>query len=87
MLAAAGGLDQIGAPTAALMVTSRTGVVERIAAHVRLGPRSCARGSTFGDVGGRSMGHVCVSNADQWMEQFSVDVEEGSVGSVRRPAG
>src|SRR5581483_9476831 len=35
------------------------------------------RGSTFGRIGGRPMGmYTAVSNTDQWMRTFGVDVEE-----------
>ena len=45
----------------------------------RAAPRLLAslRGSTFGRIGGRPMGmYTAVSNPDQWMRQFGVDVEE-----------
>ena len=79
MLAAAGALDQIGRtygrawgdvsdPT----VFSRVDSYARAAAAVR-----SLQGSTFGRIGGRPMGmYTAVSNPDQWMDKFGVDVEE-----------
>jgi L-fucose isomerase len=79
MLAAGGALDQIGrrhargwgdasAPEVAELLdrTARAGAAAR-----RL------QGATFGRIGGRPMGmYTAVSNADQWMKQFGIDVEE-----------
>ena len=80
MLAAAGALDQIGRPTAGSGARSRDPAVAAAArgAHPRAATR-CRRSaeSTFGRIGGRSMGmYTAVSNPDQWMRQFGVDVEE-----------
>jgi L-fucose isomerase len=79
MLAAAGGLDQIG------RVYSRVwgdvpdpAVLERLESHSRAAKAvSSLQGSTFGRIGGRPMGmYTAVSNTDQWMAKFGVDVEE-----------
>jgi L-fucose isomerase len=79
MLAAAGALDQIG------RVHGRCcGEVEDpvVFASVERQIRAAEavqrlRGSTFGRIGGRPMGmYTAVSNPDQWMRQFGVDVEE-----------
>jgi L-fucose isomerase len=79
MLAAAGALDQIG------RVYSRAwGDIDDADVQLHLGAAIAAgaavgglRGSTFGRIGGRPMGmYTAVSNPDQWMRQFGVDVEE-----------
>ena len=79
MLAAAGGLDQIGrtygrawGDVSEPAVLSRLETYARAASAVR-----SLEGSTFGRIGGRPMGmYTAVSNTDQWMEKFGVDVEE-----------
>jgi len=79
MLAAAGGLDQIGRPYArAWGDVSDPAVLARLETHIRAAMAvSALKGSTFGRVGGRPMGmYTAVSNTDQWMEKFGVDVEE-----------
>jgi L-fucose/D-arabinose isomerase len=79
MLAAAGGLDQVGRVYGrAWGEIDGDGVLDRVETHVRAGAAvQCLRGSTFGRVGGRPMGmYTAVANADQWMRQFGVDVEE-----------
>jgi L-fucose isomerase len=79
MLAAGGALDQVGrshtrlcgrvgdpAIVAAISSTARAGqVVGRL------------RGARFGRIGGRPMGmYTAVSNSDQWLRKFGIDVEE-----------
>ena len=79
MLAAAGALDQIGRTYGrAYGNVSDPDVLARLEAHVRAGAAvRSLQGSTFGRVGGRPMGmYTAVSNPDQWMEKFGVDVEE-----------
>jgi L-fucose isomerase len=79
MLAAGGGLDQIGRRHArAWGSISDPGVRARVDAHVRAaGAVRALEGSTFGRIGGRPMGmYTAVSNTDQWMATFGVDVEE-----------
>src|SRR5918997_1779539 len=79
MLAAAGGLDQIGRPYGrAWGDVSDPAVMGRLETHIRAARAVRAlQGSTFGRIGGRPMGmYTAVSNADQWMEKFGVDVEE-----------
>ncbi|HET6173395.1 MAG TPA: L-fucose/L-arabinose isomerase family protein [Gaiellales bacterium] len=79
MLAAAGGLDQVGrryervwGDVAEAETARRLGAILRAAAAV-----SSLRGSTFGRIGGRSMGmYTAVSGTDDWMRRFGVDVEE-----------
>ena len=90
MLAAAGGLDQIGRTYGrAYGDVSEPAVVARLEAHVRAGAAVRAlQGSTFGRIGGRPMGmYTAVSNADQWMEQFGVDVEEIDQWELVRRSG
>jgi L-fucose/D-arabinose isomerase len=79
MLAAAGALDQIGrAHGRAWGGIEDPAVQARIDAHLRAAAATEGlRGQTFGRIGGRPMGmYTAVSNADQWMRQFGVDVEE-----------
>ena len=79
MLAAAGGLDQIGRVyTRAWGDVGDSAVRCRLDAAVRAGAAvSGLRGSTFGRIGGRPMGmYTAVANTDQWMRKFGVDVEE-----------
>jgi L-fucose/D-arabinose isomerase len=79
MLAAAGGLDQIGrAYGRAFGDISEPEVLARVEAHARAASAvQSLRGSTFGRIGGRPMGmYTAVSNPDRWMEKFGVDVEE-----------
>jgi L-fucose isomerase len=79
MLAAGGGLDQIG------VVHERVwGDVDDPAVLRRLDSLARAtaavnslRGSTFGRIGGRPMGmYTAVSSAETWMAKFGIDVEE-----------
>ncbi len=79
MLAAGGGLDQIGRRHSRVWGdTSDPEVIGRLsrianAAAVAQG----LRGSTFGRIGGRPMGmYTTVSNTDQWMSQFGIDIED-----------
>jgi L-fucose/D-arabinose isomerase len=79
MLAAAGALDQIGRSYGrAWGDVEDPAVWARIEMHIRAGAAvEDLRGSTFGRVGGRSMGmYTAVSNADRWIDQFGIDVEE-----------
>jgi L-fucose/D-arabinose isomerase len=79
MLAAGGGLDQIGrqherlfGDVADVAVRSRLdGLARAAAGATRL------RGSTFGRIGGRPMGmYTAVSPSDLWLSKFGIDVEE-----------
>lgn len=79
MLAAGGGLDQIGRTYARAWGDPRDPAVRaRLETSIRAGQAvSALRGATFGRIGGRPMGmYTAVSNTDQWMRQFGVDVEE-----------
>jgi L-fucose/D-arabinose isomerase len=79
MLAAGGALDQIGRTHGrAWGDVDDPEVMARVDAHVRAGAAVARlRGSTFGRIGGRPMGmYTAVSNADRWLAQFGVDVEE-----------
>lgn len=79
MLAAAGALDQVGRVYGrAWGDISEPGVLGRVGAYAAAaGAVNGLRGSTFGRIGGRPMGmYTAVSNPDQWMEKFGVDVEE-----------
>lgn len=79
MLAAAGALDQIGRSYArAWGDVEDPAVWAKIDTHIRAGAAvGSLRGSTFGRIGGRSMGmYTAVANTDRWIEQFGIDVEE-----------
>jgi L-fucose/D-arabinose isomerase len=79
MLAAAGGLDQIGrAYGRAYGDISDPAVLARLETYARAASAvRSLRGSTFGRIGGRPMGmYTAVSSTEQWMEKFGVDVEE-----------
>lgn len=79
MLAAAGALDQIGRVYGrAWGDISNPAVLETIDAYVRAGAATTSlQGATFGRIGGRPMGmYTAVSNPDQWLDTFGVDVEE-----------
>jgi L-fucose isomerase len=79
MLAAAGALDQIGRTYGrAWGDISDPEVLRTIDAYVRAGAATTSlRGATFGRIGGRPMGmYTTVSNPDQWLDKFGVDVEE-----------
>lgn len=79
MLAAAGALDQIGRTyNRAWGNISDPTVAARVETQIRAAAAvSSLKGSTFGRIGGRPMGmYTAVSNTDQWMEKFGVDVEE-----------
>jgi L-fucose/D-arabinose isomerase len=91
MLAAGGGLDQIGRSH-----ERSWGEVEDPAVRCGLDALARAgaaanqlRGATFGRVGGRPMGmYTAVSATDVWMSKFGVDVEEiDQYELVRRSAG
>ena len=90
MLAAAGALDQIGRTYGrAYGDVSDPEVLARLKAHVRAAAAVRAlEGSTFGRIGGRPMGmYTAVSNTDQWMEKFGVDVEEIDQWELVRRSG
>jgi len=90
MLAAAGGLDQIGRAYAREWGDgSDEAVLDRVEVHVRAGAAVRGlSGSTFGRVGGRPMGmYTAVANPDQWIERFGVDVEEIDQWEIVRRAG
>lgn len=79
MLAAGGGLDQIGRRHS--RVWGDTGDPEVIGRLSRIANAAAVaqglRGSTFGRIGGRPMGmYTTVSNTDQWMSQFGIDIED-----------
>jgi len=79
MLAAAGALDQIGRPFGRVWGEVEEPTVQaRVEVYIRAGAAvQGLRGATFGRIGGRPMGmYTAVSNADQWIAQFGVDVEE-----------
>ncbi len=79
MLAAGGSLDQIGRHHERLWgdigddaVSNRLGALAHAAHAVR-----SLEGSTFGRIGGRSMGmYTAVGRTDEWMKRFGIDVEE-----------
>jgi L-fucose/D-arabinose isomerase len=79
MLAAGGALDQIGrAHGRAWGSVADPAVRARLLGHVRAAAAAGRlAGSTFGRIGGRPMGmYTAVSNSDQWLAKFGVDVEE-----------
>jgi L-fucose isomerase len=79
MLAAGGGLDQIGRLHGrAWGSIADPQVRARVLTHVTAASATSAlQGSTFGRIGGRPMGmYTAVANTDQWMEKFGIDVEE-----------
>jgi L-fucose/D-arabinose isomerase len=79
MLAAAGGLDQIGRVYGrAWGDVSEPRVLARVETHARAASAvQGLKGSTFGRIGGRPMGmYTAVSNTDEWLGKFGVDVEE-----------
>jgi L-fucose isomerase len=79
MLAAGGSLDQIGRQHERLWgdvseasVGKQLNALVLAAAAVR-----SLEGSTFGRIGGRSMGmYTAVGRTDEWMHRFGIDVEE-----------
>jgi L-fucose/D-arabinose isomerase len=79
MLAAAGALDQIGRSYGRVWgEVEDPAVWAQIAAQIQAGSAvEGLRGSSFGRIGGRSMGmYTAVANSDRWLKQFGVDVEE-----------
>ncbi len=90
MLAAAGALDQIGRSYGRAWGDIRDAAVwSRLESHIRAGAAVCGlRGATFGRIGGRPMGmYTAVANADRWLDQFGVDVEEIDQWEIVRRAG
>lgn len=79
MLAASGGLDQVGRTYGrAWGDIDEPEVLARVEGHVHAAASvNALSGSTFGRIGGRPMGmYTTVSHADEWMAKFGVDVEE-----------
>ena len=79
MLAAGGGLDQLGRVHERLWGdVADEGVARRLDSIARAASAvNSLRGSTFGRIGGRPMGmYTAVSSAESWMAKFGVDVEE-----------
>jgi L-fucose/D-arabinose isomerase len=79
MLAAGGGLDQVGrVHERAWGDVADPDVLRRLDVLARAGSAAAAlRGSTFGRIGGRPMGmYTAVSSTEVWLEKFGVDVEE-----------
>ena len=79
MLAAGGGLDQIGRThERAWGDVDDPAVLRNLDALVRAGAAAnCLKGSTFGRIGGRPMGmYTAVSSAEVWMSKFGIDIEE-----------
>jgi L-fucose isomerase len=91
MLAAGGGLDQIGRRHSRLWGdVADPAVRDRMLQTIRAGAAvSRLSGSTFGRIGGRPMGmYTAVADTDQWMSTFGIDVEEIDQWEiVRRSAG
>jgi L-fucose isomerase len=79
MLAAAGALDQIGRSYGrAWGDISDPAVWGLVEAQIKAAAVvSGLQGSTFGRIGGRPMGmYTAVSNSDEWLGRFGIDVEE-----------
>jgi L-fucose isomerase len=79
MLAAGGALDQIGRVHGRVWGDVRQPeTLRRLLVQVRAAQAvGGLRGRTFGRIGGRPMGmYTAVSNTDQWLASFGVDVEE-----------
>jgi len=79
MLAAGGSLDQVGRRHERLWGEAEDeGVRSRLAALVRAAHAvRSIEGSTFGRIGGRSMGmYTAVAQTAEWMHRFGIDVEE-----------
>ena len=79
MLAAAGGLDQIGRICGrAWGEIEDSNVAAAVQGHVAAAHAVRAlRGTTFGRIGGRPMGmYTATANTDQWLRTFGIDVEE-----------
>ncbi len=79
MLAAGGGLDQIGrVHSRAWGGAQDAEAIDRVDIQARAGAAVVGlAGTTFGRIGGRPMGmYTAVANSDQWLKKFGVDVEE-----------
>jgi L-fucose isomerase len=79
MLAASGGLDEIGRIHGRVWGDiSEPSVLSRVVTHVRAAAAvRSLDGLTFGRIGGRPMGmYTAVANTDVWMRSFGIDVEE-----------
>ena len=79
MLAAAGGLDQVGRRYARVWGDIGDGDVhDRLEVQIAAaGAVSRLRGMTFGRIGGRPMGmYTATAGTDTWLARFGVDVEE-----------
>ena len=79
MLAAGGALDQVGRRHGrAWGSIAEPAVRDRVLSFVGASAAAGSlEGSTFGRIGGRPMGmYTAVSNSDQWLAKFGVDVEE-----------
>ena len=91
LLAAAGGLDQVGRTYGRVCgAVDDPAVIARLREHVAAGAAVRGlRGTTFGRIGGRPMGmYTAVSDSAQWLRQFGIDVEEiDQLELVRRSEG
>jgi L-fucose isomerase len=79
MLAAGGSLDQIGRQHERLWGDVGDGAVRKQLNALALAGHAVRslEGSTFGRIGGRSMGmYTAVGRTDEWMRRFGIDVEE-----------
>jgi L-fucose isomerase len=79
MLAAGGGLDQIGRTHERVWGDiDDINVLRRLDSLIRAGAAAnTLNGSTFGRIGGRPMGmYTAVSPTDLWLSKFGIDVEE-----------
>lgn len=79
MLAAAGALDQVGRDYGRVWGDAHDPeVLATLDSQIRAASAVAKqRGSTFGRIGGRPMGmYTAVSNPEQWIDKFGIDVEE-----------
>lgn len=87
LLAAGGSLDQQGRKHERAWgdIDDRS-VQERVGAVIRASyVVSTLKGSTFGRIGGRSMGmYTAVGRTDEWMARFGIDVEEVDQAEIVR---
>lgn len=79
LMAASGALDQTGIPHRKLFGDLEDGtLVKQMTDFIdAAGAVSRIKGETYGLYGGRSIGiYTAVSNTDQWMTEFGIDVEQ-----------
>jgi L-fucose isomerase len=89
LLGAGGSLDQLGARHQRVLgdvddLDNRARLEQNVRAGMAV---NALRGSTYGRIGGRSMGmYTAVGRTDEWMAKFGIDVEEIDQWEVVRRA-